>query len=98
MSDFEDQLRGALRRREPAAGFAERVIARANPARRPKPIWIAAAIAATVVVAIPVQREYQQRRAEEAGRQTVLALQITAEKLNVLRGKVLTHLIETENQ
>lgn len=100
--DFEDQLREALGRRDPAPGFAERVIARANPPRRhlARQTWAVAAIAAMLVVAFFVNQEYQQRRAEDASRQAMLALSITSEKLNLLRSKVLNHQnrLETENQ
>jgi type VI protein secretion system component VasF len=94
--DFEDQLREALRRRDPSSGFAERVIARANPARRARPAWAIAAIAAMLAVGVFGFQEYQQRRAEDARRQAMLALSITAKKLNLFRDKVLR--MERENQ
>jgi hypothetical protein len=103
MEDFEDQLRGALRRQDPSAGFTERVIAKTKPAKPTtrRPIWTFAAIAAALVVMIGVNQEVQERRAETARQQAVLALRITAEKLNAVRGKVLRHEVrinETENQ
>ena len=95
MSDFESRLRGALERREPPAGFAERVLARAaarptnmeKPRRLWRPVWAAAAVAAMLVAAVGY-REVQARRAEEAREQALTALRITAEKLNVVRAKL----------
>jgi hypothetical protein len=91
--DFEIQLREALRRQEPSEGFAERVIARAGAPKRTawKP-WMAAA-AAAVLVAAPVAYEHHQTRVREdaalkARDEAILALQITAEKLNILRDKM----------
>ena len=107
MEDFEDQLKGALRKQDPPTGFAERVIAKTKPAKRMpgRPIWTFAAIAAALVVMIGVNHEVreraEERRAEAASRQAVLALRITAEKLNAVRGKVLRHEVrtsETENR
>jgi hypothetical protein len=69
--DFEDKLRDALRRRDPAPGFAERVIAGA-----PKLSFVVRlswAIAAILLVGLFINREFQQRRAEEARRQAMLA-------------------------
>jgi hypothetical protein len=92
MTDFENQLRGALRREEPSAGFAERVIALSMAqAQAPKrrsgwKLW--AAVAAMLVAAPLLYERYQQRRAEEARDQAILALRITAEKLNVMRDKI----------
>lgn len=39
MKDLENELRKALERREPPDGFAERVLARLEPAPAPKPGW-----------------------------------------------------------
>lgn len=94
--DFEDQLRETLRRRDPSPGFAERVIARANPPKRARPAWAIAAIAAMLAVGVFANHEYQQRRAEDAHRRAMLALSITAKKLNLFRDKVLR--MERENQ
>ena len=89
--DFESRLRGALARREPPAGFEERVLARVEatqleaPGRRwARPAWAGAAIAA-MLVAMVGYREMEQRRAEDAREQAMLALRITAEKLNAVR-------------
>jgi hypothetical protein len=42
-----------------------------------------------VILAFASSALYQSRQQENAGRQTVLALRIAAEKLNAARGKVL---------
>ncbi|MGA2631563.1 MAG: anti-sigma factor [Terriglobia bacterium] len=39
MKDLENELRKALEHREPPPGFAERVLARIEPAATPKPRW-----------------------------------------------------------
>ena len=98
--NLEDELRAALRREDPSPGFAERVVARAGsspapkraipifqPVRIPRTVW-AAAMAAMLVVGFAATSEYRQMKAERAGRDAVIALRITAEKLNMTRDKV----------
>jgi hypothetical protein len=87
--DFDAQLQRALRRRDPSAGFAERVIARASKRSGPSRLWLVSAVAAMLLIGILANREYQQHRAEEARRQALVALRITAEKLNTVRSKML---------
>jgi len=77
--DFEKELRMALRREEPPADFAAKVLARAKESKtaeeRPKvvemPVWrrplvwaVAAGLAVTALVP-PAVQQYQQRRQEE---------------------------------
>jgi hypothetical protein len=45
LKDFENELRKALEHREPPAGFAERILARIEPAATPKPSWREALLA-----------------------------------------------------
>jgi hypothetical protein len=100
----EDDLRSALRRKEPSAGFTAKVMARLGeqPAqtgarseekksfsllRCPVTIrWaMAGALAAMLLLAVGLQqfqRRQEQARAEQARRQTILALQITAQKMD----------------
>ena len=90
--NLEDELRAALRREDPSAGFAERVVARAKSQARPskampRMIW-AMAIAALLVIGFSAAYEYRQIRAERASRDAVIALRIAADKLNVAREKV----------
>lgn len=91
--NLEDELRAALRREDPSAGFAARVVARAHfkpapKAARPRMMW-AAAMAAMLVVGFVGTSEYRQRKAERAGHEAALALRIAATKLNMTRDKVL---------
>jgi hypothetical protein len=87
--DIEVQLRRALKRQDPSAGFAERVIRRAEgPKHSGWGTWAAAA-AAVALVAAPVAYEYRkQQQAEEVREQAILALQITVEKLNAMQEKM----------
>ena len=91
--NLEDELRAALRREEPSAGFAERVVARTQPRivafPRKRFAWAGAAIAAGLALVFTVNVEQHRRQEEEAGRQAVLALRIASEKLNFARAKVL---------
>jgi len=93
MSSFDDELRGALRRVEPPPGFAERVLARvaaerARPGWRahlrrvfgPAPLRLAAVAALALVIVAGVGYE-RHARGEEAKRQVLLALRITARQL-----------------
>jgi hypothetical protein len=90
MNDFEDQLRAALRRKDPPLGFAQRVMARTTkPGRRPRLAWAIGAIAATVTVVSFSVSTYQQRQEEKAARQAEQALRIAAEKLNFARSQIL---------
>lgn len=99
--NMEDQLREALRRRNPSVGFAERVAARAQSGRRAQPVrsfpglWAASALALAAVVVFTASSLWQRTQEERAGRQAVLALRIASEKLNQTRSKVLRH---TENE
>jgi hypothetical protein len=100
--NMEDQLREALKRRDPSLGFAERVAARAQSGRRADPLprfrwlWPASAVALAAVVMFPTASLWQrEQREERAGRQAVLALRIASERLNQTRTKVLRHV---ENQ
>jgi len=98
MSDFEDQLRAALRRHDPPPGFEDRVIERlrrerAVPIRRSRPAWklawAAGAIAAGLTVVSLSVSSYQHMQEERAGKQAALALKIAAEKLNLARDRAL---------
>ena len=91
--NIEDELRAALRREDPSPGFARRVVTQARSSRAPKPalprfIW-AVALAAMLAIGFAATFEYQQMKAERAGRDAVMALRIAAEKLNRTRDKVL---------
>ena len=90
--NLDDELRAALRRENPSLGFTQRVVARAQSSAKPtrmipRMIW-AAALAAMLVIGFASTYEYRQMKAEKAGRDAVLALRITADKLNLAREKV----------
>jgi len=83
--DLELQLRTALARKQPPPGFEARTVARTR--RTPVRTWVSLALAATLLVtfaAAGIHRVREQRRAEEAKQQLMLALQITSEKLAVV--------------
>jgi hypothetical protein len=97
--NLDDELRAALRREDPSPGFAQGVVARAKtkPAPQswfpsqswfPRMMW-ATALAAILVIGFAGVSEYRERQAERAARETVMALRIAAEKLNMARDKVL---------
>jgi hypothetical protein len=98
--DLDKELRSALTRREPPAGFADRVLERvaAESARKRRwmPAWLAGPMIprwamAGVLAALLVfagASEYQKRRGEIAKARVILALHIAGEKLNYAQRKV----------
>lgn len=88
--NFEDRLRATLQRRPAPEGFAERVLARTAPLPARARSWrIPVSIAAAVLISFGAigawkQHEEEQRRAEAAKRQLLLALEITSQKLAVV--------------
>jgi predicted ABC-class ATPase len=91
--NLDDELKSALRRKDPPLGFTQRVVARARTKPVPKTgmfrmIW-AAGIAAMLVIGFTAASEYRQVKAERAASQAVVALRIAAAKLNMTRDKVL---------
>ncbi len=97
MSRIEDELRIELARREPPAGFADRVMARVPPARRRvwrEHSWMAAAAAVLVSILGGSAYEYQRtqkmrQQGEMARAELVFALELASEKLQQTRAKVL---------
>ena len=97
MKPFDDNLREALRRRQPPAGFAERVLARipeTTPQGR-KPSfrwqWIAAAAAAVVALTIGLsfyRGNLRRSEGEKAKEQVMLALRVTGSKLRGVQERV----------
>ena len=97
MTNFEDDLRDALRREDPPAGFVKRVVRRVPDERRRgrrKTIAVWAA-AAAIVIAIAggmrysaVERAREDRaRGEAAAEQVREALRITGSKLQVVQAR-----------
>jgi hypothetical protein len=91
MDRLEEQLRGALARKEPSAGFADRVATAAAADRRvvrmPMPRWAMAA-AATIVLGVGSGLAYRQHQGEVAKEQVMTAMRITAVKLNRIQAHV----------
>jgi hypothetical protein len=88
MREIEDELRSALRRLEPPAGFAHRVLARIRPtgAGRHRS-WVAAAIAAGLLLSLG-GFEYRQYEGRKAKRELVLALKIAGSKLSIAQERI----------
>ena len=94
MYPSDEELRDALKRHEPPAGFAERVLANARQLDdHSQPIgwrWMMAAAAMLVITAGTALYQEQARRNEgERAKQEVLqALRITGEKLRTVHVQV----------
>lgn len=93
--NWERELRAALRRREPPAGFAERVLERAAtqgaaPVRRRRPWLRWCAVAASLALLAAGGYQYRERRlrGEEARDQLLEALRVTEAKLELLRERI----------
>lgn len=101
MTDFEDQLRRALERRDPSPDFAARVLAQVSNRRKPlaqstwfdwRP-WTAAAVAASLLIAatgldLDRRERITREQGEEARAQLIQALSITSTQLNKIHKKV----------
>jgi hypothetical protein len=103
MSRFEDDIRQALARQEPPAGFTERVLARVQAEPAKVSAWdrlsgffhlpvLRFATVAALCVALAVGVGFEQRRSREQGQaakqQLMLALKITSSKLHTARTAV----------
>jgi hypothetical protein len=93
--NLEDKLREALHRQDPPDGFAQRVAGRVlqtrqDPTRRrSRLLWPAVSVAAAAALVLSISVEYRNSQEERAARQTIQALQIASEELNIARDKVL---------
>ena len=89
--NLEDELKSALRRKEPSPEFTERMLARVGgvPARRAPRPWVrwVAAMAASILLAAGAMG-YRQYRGDRARSQVLLALRIAGGKLNKAQKKV----------
>jgi len=97
MDSFEEHLKRAMERKQPSAGFTERVLDRARQSEpvRPRrgfilPYWFAPALAALLVLAATLgyERYRERREGERATRQLVVALRLTGAKLHQVRSRV----------
>lgn len=88
MSEFENELRQVLKRQDPPAGFAQRVLAKAQPqSERGRNRWIGVAIAAGLLLAAG-GFEYRQYEGRKAKQDLLLALGITESKLSIVQQKI----------
>jgi len=86
MDWLDQELKQALARKEPPAGFADRVSRSARSPRVMMPRWIAAAAAVVVVAGGSIAwREHQGRLAKE---QVMTAMRMTSAKLKHIQGRV----------
>jgi hypothetical protein len=96
--NLEDDLRRALRRESPPAGFASRVLQRIEREEAPKrrrPLWRAVAASLTLTVLIGGGIAYEDHRrevreGERAKEQVLLALRIAGEKVRYAQTEVRT--------
>jgi hypothetical protein len=97
--NMENELRKALRRESPPAGFADRVIAKAGqpvrlPSRQPwwkfRPLVFANAFLLTAVLSIGglMYKRHEEQRALEARRQLVTALNVTRASLQKAQERI----------
>lgn len=101
MTPFEEELKKALRRQEPAAGFTERVLAQAaTPRHQPRGwlMWQLTAAAATLLLAggMAYQQHEHQVQGKAAKQKLLLALQIAGSKLQAAQQQV--NEIETQEE
>lgn len=104
MNPLEDALRDALRRENPPADFAERVVACVRQPVPEGPAWfwqrlrlvfrapmlrLATVGAACLLLVVGVQHQRRERaKAEAARRQVMVALRVTSEALQSVRKQV----------
>jgi len=93
--NVENELRKALRRQSPPAGFAERVIAKAGgqfrtPWWKFRPLVLANAVALTVVLFAGgvIYQRHEEQRALDARRQLVTALNVTRVSLQKAQERI----------
>jgi hypothetical protein len=100
-NDIESKLRAALRPVQPSDEFTQRLVAQvtaqqaAQTTARHRPAtraprygwWVSASLAASLLIAVGVQRHVQENRdrqnGAEARREVVEALRMTSQKLNL---------------
>ena len=93
MTDFDRELREALKRREPPRDLTGSVMARIGwdrPTAWERWRWVpaVAGIAALLVLSVGGYRWEEYRKGQQAKEQVMLALKVTAQKLAVAESKV----------
>lgn len=90
--NLENDLKRALRRESPPAGFSSRVLERIARDEAPKRKWwraVAASLTLTAILGAWGAREMHQRReGERAKEQVLLALRIAGEKVRYAQDEV----------
>ncbi len=96
--NLDHELRRALPRLEPPPGFAERTLARVNEGAtgtppRPRSVnrWLAAAVAASIVlttVGVGVERRRRQVEADRVRAEVALALRVTGDSVRVVQARL----------
>jgi len=87
MDWLEKELKQALERKEPSPEFASRVAAAAQPARQFRvPRWLG--VAASVVITFAGALAYRHHEGVVAKERVMLAMKITAGKLNHIQTRV----------
>jgi hypothetical protein len=99
--DIESGMRAALRPVAPSDEFSQKLLAQvvADPPARPKSIrfisqgarplawWLAASLAASLILAVGIQQHLQEERLRQSGlearREVLQALRVTSQKLNL---------------
>ena len=87
MNRFEDDLRNALRREDPPAGFSARVLARTRFEAPRRAGWVVAGLAACLLLSAG-ELGYRQYEGRKAKRELLQALEIAGSKLSVAQEKV----------
>ena len=88
MDWLEQELKQTLARKPAPPGLEEKILRRSRPERRPLfRRWLAAA-AAFVALTTGSLVEYRQYRGEQAKRQLITAMKITAVKLNRIQTRL----------
>jgi hypothetical protein len=90
---LENDLKHALRRQAPAAGFSGRVMKRLEEAEKPKrPVWWRAAAASVTLAALlggyATHRVVERQRGERAKEQVLTAMRIAGEKVRYAQQEV----------
>ena len=89
--DFEQELKNALARKEPAKGFTERILRQASavPPKLALRGWASLAVAASLFAGMfGIVRYEEHRKGEQAKDQLMLALRITAKTLDTVERKL----------
>lgn len=90
MNDLHEELRAALRRRDPADGFVDRVMARI-PEKPRRPVWnrqwlaIAAATCVAVVGSGAWEQHRRQMEGQKAKQELMYALTVASQSLQTTK-------------